>query len=157
MGYSPTVVANNVLMRSFRERRYITPMKLQKILYFVASEYAKRTGHVLLDERFQTWRFGPVSYAVYDEFRPFAKKGIKKFARDASGQALIIDEDSDPDLRDCLDEVWEAAKKMTAVRLSEITHTRDSAWFKAYQENRDTLDHQDIMADRTYRAALRLR
>ncbi|WP_218957621.1 Panacea domain-containing protein [Actinomyces faecalis] len=157
MAYSPTMVANNALMRAFQERQYITPMKLQKILYFVASEYAKRTGRPLLAERFQTWRFGPVSYTVYDEFRPFARKGVKKFARDASGKALIIDGESDSNLRDCLDEVWEAAKQKTAVQLSEITHARGSAWFKAYQADRDVLDHQDMIDDTTYLAPLGLR
>ncbi|WP_268905973.1 hypothetical protein [Corynebacterium diphtheriae] len=41
MAYSPTMIANNILSRAFADKAYITPMKLQKILYFVASEYQK--------------------------------------------------------------------------------------------------------------------
>lgn len=134
----------------------MTPMKLQKILYFVAAEYAKRTEQPLLAERFQTWTFGPVSYSVYDEFRPFSKRNINRYARDAQGQALIVDEDEDPDLRDSLDSVWEATKRRTAVDLSQITHMRDSAWWKAYQEDRDVLDQEDILKDDTYRCELAL-
>ena len=41
--YSSTDVANNVLSRAFAEKISVSPMKLQKILYFVASEYQKTT------------------------------------------------------------------------------------------------------------------
>ena len=150
MAYSPTMLANNILMRSFSERRYISPMKLQKILYFTAAQYAKRTGSQLLAERFQTWAYGPVAYSAYDEFRPFAKKGIRRFARDAAGNALVVDEDADADLRDCLDEVWEATKRRSAIDLSELTHAEGSAWYKAYQDDRDVLDPDEVTADRTY-------
>lgn len=150
MAYSPTMLANNILMRSFSERRYISPMKLQKILYFTAAQYAKRTGSQLLAERFQTWAYGPVAYSAYDEFRPFAKKGIRRFARDAAGNALVVDEDADADLRDCLDEVWEATKRRSAIDLSELTHAEGSAWYKAYQDDRDVLDPDEVTADKTY-------
>lgn len=36
MAYSPTRVANNILERAFKEGIEVTPMKLQKILYFLA-------------------------------------------------------------------------------------------------------------------------
>lgn len=54
MTYSATTVANNILQRSFAERRYMSPMKLQKILYFVAFEYQKRRGRPLFSEQFLT-------------------------------------------------------------------------------------------------------
>lgn len=54
MPYPATMIANNVLERSFRDGVYVTPMALQKILYFAASEYEKRTGNRLLAEPFQT-------------------------------------------------------------------------------------------------------
>lgn len=154
MAYSPTMIANNVLSRAFEEKIYVSPMKLQKLLYFIASEYQKRTGKTLLAEPFQTWAYGPVIHSVYDEFRAFSKTRIKRYGRDAEGKAYVIDEAEDIDLRHSMERVWEAAKNMGAVELSEITHREGSAWDKAFQADMALLDPEDIVADNTYRDAL---
>lgn len=150
MAYSPTLIANNVLARAFAERRYITPMKLQKILYFVASEYQKLTGQVLLEESFAMWAYGPVLYSVFNEFRTYSKDPIKRYARDAQGNAYSIDEASDLNLRRALDVVWKVTRSRGAIELSEITHREDSAWDKAYQSDSPFLDPEDIALDFTY-------
>lgn len=154
MAYSPTMVANNILERSFRDGAYISPMKLQKILYFVASEYQKETGRPLLEDKFQTWTHGPVIYGVYDEFRSFSRTSIKRFARNAQGEALQIDESCDPNLRECLDRVWTATKNKGAIELSKLTHAENSAWDRAYQGENQYLSSSDILSDTTYKSVL---
>ena len=44
MVYAPTIVANSVLNRAFAEHRPVSPLKLHKVLFFIASEYHKQTG-----------------------------------------------------------------------------------------------------------------
>lgn len=156
MAYSPTMIANNILSRSFAEKAYMSPMKLQKILYFVASEYQKATKQPLLEEPFSTWAYGPVVYSVYDEFRRFSKGNIDRYARDARGGVFVIDESQDIELKVALDRVWDKTKKMGAVELSEITHFQDSAWDKAFQDDKPVLDSADIAEDNTYRVRLGL-
>lgn len=156
MAYSPTMIANNILSRAFAEKAYISPMKLQKILYFVASEYQKATKRPLLEEPFSTWAYGPVVYSVYDEFRSFRKDNIKRYGRDARGDVFVIDETQDIELKVALDRVWHKTKNMTAVALSEITHRQDSAWDKAFQDDEPMLNPADIATDKTYRAPLGL-
>ncbi|MDO5099669.1 MAG: DUF4065 domain-containing protein [Corynebacterium sp.] len=150
------MIANNILSRAFAEKIFISPMKLQKILYFVASEYQKATKRVLLEEPFSTWAYGPVVYSVYDEFRGYGRSKIKRYARDAKGSAFIIDESEDLELKIALDRVWNKTKKLDAIRLSQITHLEDSAWDKAYQSDKSELDPTDISEDATYRVALGL-
>ncbi|MBP3088551.1 DUF4065 domain-containing protein [Corynebacterium sp. sy017] len=123
------------------------------MLYFVASEYQKVTGYPLVEELFSTWAYGPVLYSVHDEFRSFGKNDIKRYARDARGQTLIIDEE-DLELKIALDRVWDKAKNKTATELSEITHIPDSAWDKAYQTDQPVLAFSDIANDTTYRTPL---
>lgn len=156
MTYDATLVANNVLYRANRSepRVTVTPMKLQKVLYFVASEYAKKTGRSLFSEHFQTWEYGPVLQSVYREFKPFSKSAIDAYAKDAAGRAYMADESDDPDLGQALDRVWGAAKGHTATALSRITHAENSAWDKAYQGNKAFLDDDDVKEDRTYYPAL---
>lgn len=156
MSYSPTMIANNILSRAFAEKIKVTPMKLQKILYFIASEYQKRTHKTLIAEPFQTWAYGPVLRSVYDKFRPFSKAPIRRYARDAQGNAFVIDEDSDLELKHSIDHVWQAAKNMNAVDLSELTRLEGSAWDNAFQEDRPILDPEEVGADYTYREALEM-
>ena len=155
MAYSPTMIANNILSRAFAEKAYMNPMKLQKILYFVASEYQKATKRPLLEEPFSTWAYGPVVYSVYDEFRSFSKDNIKRYARDARGDVFVIDEAQDIELKVALDRVWDKTKDMGAVELSEITHLQNSAWDKAFQDDQPVLDPADIATDNTYRVPLK--
>lgn len=150
------MIANNILSRSFSDKVYITPMKLQKILYFTAAEYQKATHKSLLEEPFSTCAYGPVAYSVYNKFRSFNKHPIKRYARDAQGKALMIDEESDIELRIALDRMWGKTKMKSATNLSTITHAQDSAWDKAFQQYKSTLESADIENDDTYRVPLGL-
>ena len=59
-------VGNSILMRAFIENIDITPMKLQKLIYFTYQMYLKETDIPLFDERFETWKYGPVISSVYN-------------------------------------------------------------------------------------------
>ena len=150
MAYTSVLIANNVLNRSFAERCLVPPMKLQRIMYFVASEYQKRTGRSLFSERFETWQYGPVLRSVYSEFRPFAGRDITRFSKNAKNKALMIDEGADPALQRALDVVWATSKRLSPVALSRITQMKNSAWDKAFQNDRPFLSSDDIPADDTY-------
>lgn len=154
MAYSSTNIANNILSRSFADKKYISPMKLQKILYFVASEYQKLTGRPLLEEPFSTWAYGPVLYSVYDEFRSFSKHDINRYARDARGLMLAVNEDHDISLKKTIDNVWGKTKNVSAIKLSKITQNPNSAWDKAFQRGDTALGPSDIGEDTTYQEDL---
>lgn len=155
MAYSAVHVSNNLLKRAFDENVSVSPMALQKLLYFVASEYAKKTGgRQLLEENFQPWRYGPVVRSVYDEFKPFGAGSIRAFGKDAQEKAYMAAERKDPKLAEAINAVWDAAKHRSAVSLSRITHNDGSAWSKGY--TRGWMKHEDIAADYTYRADLGL-
>lgn len=156
MAYVPTLIANNVLNRAFAEKYRISPMKLQKILYFAAAEYQKNTGKSLFSERFETWQYGPVLRSVYSEFRPFSRDFITRFAKDAENQSHMINESADPALQRVLDTIWSATKGHSAVDLSRITHMENSAWDKSFQNEQPFLSSDHIAADDTYRRELGL-
>ena len=154
MTYSSTMIANNILSRTFAGKAYISPMKLQRVLYFVASEYQKATKRPLLEESFSTWAYGPVLYSVYDEFRSFGRGNITCYARDARGDVFGITESQDIELKVALERVWDKTKSMSAVELSEITHKPGSAWDKAFQRGDTALNPSDIGEDTTYQEDL---
>lgn len=129
-------------------------MKLQKIVFFLAAEYLKETGEPLTDEPFLTWDYGPVSYSLWTEFRRYSADRIDKLGSSADGTALIIDVNKSDDFSRCFDRVWKATRDRGAIELSQITHARGSAWFKAFQQDSPVLDMHDINEDETYREKL---
>lgn len=155
MVYRAVAVSNNILMRAMRDGVQVTPLKLQKILYFVASVYGSTTKENLLDERFEAWKFGPVIRSVYYEFRDFGSGAITEYATDA-GQAKIARENDDSALREALDIVWAATRAKTPSELVRITHLDGSAWSTAWDDGDDYLSQRAVRADTTYRQALAL-
>lgn len=152
-----SMVANNILSRSFGDEIFISPMKLQKILYFVASEYAKNTGEKLLEEDFETWSTGPVLRSVYNMFKPFGGYSIRRYApHDAMGNAYMMNEKDDAHLRVVLDTVWATARNMDTILLAEVTKKPNSAWDKAIKNEQPFLSHEDIVKDCTYKKVLTL-
>lgn len=154
MGYGPVNISNNILRRAFEEGVEVSPMKLQKLLFFVASEYAKRSGRPLLDGSFQAWQYGPVVRSVYDEFKSYRAGPIRSYGKDAQNKAYLVNENTDPALQQSLNAVWAAAKNVPAVTLSRITHADDSAWSRNVE--RGWIPNEALVEDHTYQALLGL-
>ena len=144
-----TVLSNNLLIRARQENIKVTPMKLQKLLYYVCVKYVKETGEMPVSEPFEVWQYGPVIPSVYHEFKSFRAAGINKFARDAKGEASVVDEDSSPILTDCINFVWSRLKHFTGIELGQRTHQKGSGWNKAYQRDDEIITLEDMKGDTT--------
>ena len=145
-----THIANNVLSRSFRDKVPITYMKLQRILYIVASEYYKKTGEELFVENFSTWAYGPVLFSVFDQFSCFEDGLIDRYAKNAQGKNLQVDEDGNPYLSAVIEDVWRKTKNVEAVELSNILRKPHSAWDYAFQDGNPIIPYKLIASDKSY-------
>jgi len=150
MAMSATIVCNNILRRAFEEEIPVSPMKLQKLLYFTSCEYVKSTGNELLSEDFGVWQYGPVLPSIYDEFKSFKSNSITKYATDASGVAYAINENDAPNLKIAIDRVWAAFKSFDGMTLSKITHMDGSGWSNAFVGKRPKVTIEDMRLDNTY-------
>lgn len=144
-----TVLSNNILCRAMKENIPITPMKLQKLLYYVCVKYAKKTGNIPISEHFEVWQYGPVVATVYSEFKPYGAKPITKPYKNSNGETLIINEKTSPVLRECLDSVWGELKNYSGIELSQRTHRKGSGWYVAYQNNKNVISTKEMKDDRT--------
>ena len=142
---SAQVVANTFLYYGFEEGIKITPMKLQKLVYFLFQRYAKTTQNKLFSEQFETWKYGPVLPSIYFEFNSYGSSPIKKFARDAQGKVHILNIPSDKALNDCWNDIWNRYKYYSGPELSAITHQEGTAWSKAKNKGSPTLNFEDII------------
>lgn len=68
----------NLFLDWFAARQQtVTPLKLQKILYFCHADFLVRTGYPLVAEEFEAWRYGPVLPSVYQAFKKSVGCGIR--------------------------------------------------------------------------------
>lgn len=149
MKATATVLGNNILLRGRREKIPITPMKLQKLLYFICVKYVKDAGDYPLSEPFEVWQYGPVLPSVYYEFKPFGASPITQLAKDSKGGAQMVDEAANPTLTDCVNYVWSRYKNFTGIELSRITHQPGCGWYSAFQENREIIEMEEMRDDTT--------
>lgn len=140
-------VANNILQRAFEEDIDITPMKLQKLIYFVYKRFLQQTSQPLFSERFETWKYGPVLSSVYDEFKHRRANAIREYAHSNGDKALKINEKKSPEFSEAINYVWEKYKNIDGLALSAMTHKKGTAWSKAYKANKHFLDDDDIMSE----------
>lgn len=155
-GVDPKLVANSILRRAFAEKIAVSPMKLQKLMFFITCLYQRNTGHRLLTESFQPWRYGPVCGAVYAAYASFGGNPITAYAKDAIGNAYAADERSSPELKQALDTVWSHLGCLSAVMLSRITVLPGSAWSKAVERKNCFISNADIAEDHTFDAYLKV-
>lgn len=76
---------NNIL-----SRRNLTPLKLQKILYYTQATFLANHGRPLFDEVIQKWQYGPVVPSVYFEFKDYGISHIDSPKRTFSFQNVGV-------------------------------------------------------------------
>lgn len=150
VGLTATIVANSILRRAFADKVDVTPMKLQKLLFFTTCLYQRRTGRRLLVESFQPWRYGPVVQSVYDEFKRYRARPIDRYAMDATGHATAVTESSSRVFRWAINTVWGNMRDMTAVELSRLTHVEGSAWSQAVAAHARFISNAAMAGDHTF-------
>jgi len=143
------LVANSFLKRSFEENREISPMKLQKLTYFVYKKYLQDTGYALFEEDFEVWQFGPVLPSIYREFSHYGARPITDYAYapfDDQHRVLLV-ADKSREFYKALDFVWSKYGCYSATKLSELTHEDETAWKKALDRKEKHLSDDDIEAE----------
>jgi len=138
MKYSSKAVANKFIDIAKEKDSPITPMKLQKLVYFAHGWYLSLTnGQPLIDEKIEAWRYGPVVPSLYHEFKSHGNRPIEGYATDPQ----IIDHDfrsitphlpDDKNLSAFINKIWEVYGKYTGVQLSNITHQSETPWAETW-------------------------
>lgn len=141
-------VGNNILVRAFDENIDITPMKLQKMIYFVYRDYLRIAKKALFNERFETWKYGPVVRSVYDQYKKYGANAIKDYAYAPEGKYYYtVNEESSPIFKKVIDSVWGKYKNYDGTYLSAMTHKVGTAWRKAYEAKKPYLSDDDILEE----------
>ncbi len=76
MAYSALEVAKYVINHEHKERRPITNLRLQKLLYFVQAKVLVETGEPCFEDEMQAWEYGPVVPIVYEAYKKYGNLPI---------------------------------------------------------------------------------
>jgi uncharacterized phage-associated protein len=100
----------------------VTPMKLQKLLYYVKA-WSVVDGEDIVDGSFSKWKHGPVNREVYEHFKGYGRQPI---------QPVALGPDQHPKLlmRSFTDFIGHSYARFPAITLSKMTHD-ERPWHEA--------------------------
>jgi len=146
MPFPAKCIANEFLKIAKEKGDALTPMKLQKLVYFAHGWYLALTGQPLISERIEAWQYGPVIPALYHEFKVFGNDPITASATDfhlEDGKAKFkpntldecgADKEEIDKVKSLIARVYDVYGPFTAVRLSNSTHMQGSPWQQVYKD-----------------------
>lgn len=136
MAYPPLAVANSFVSMAIEENDPVTPMKLQKLVYYANGWWmAINKGRPLIDGEFQAWKFGPVNPEIYHAFCFYGQDPISELGEDPEdyfslGQTPPLIRDGET--QEFLMQVWKGYGHFSGVELSKMTHEENTAWMKTF-------------------------
>ena len=159
MAYDTKEVANFLLELANVENKPLTPMKLQKLLYYAHGWSLALTGEPLLNESIQAWKYGPVVPTIYHQFKRFGNDPITSRAVNVKtdGDMFSIEVADLPEgpqherVRALLRNVWNGYKPLTAIQLSTLTHAPGSPWDQVVGGDVNSISANQVIPDNIIR------
>ncbi|CAN5417882.1 hypothetical protein BH10BDE1_BH10BDE1_28010 [soil metagenome] len=118
----------------------LTPMKIQKLVYFAHGWCLALSGQPLIDEEFEAWTHGPVVPAIYHAFKHYGAAVVDQPSR--RGTSAVPAE-----LTPLINRIIRRYGHLSGFTLSELTHKENSAWSRVYGSQHCTIDNRLITAD----------
>lgn len=155
MAREAVATANIILDIADKHEIGLTPMAIQKILYFAHGWQLARSGNPLIEETFEAWDHGPVLPTVYAAFKRAGRRPIKFRGEQidlATGEITVASEDWTEEEIKFLQDILKAYGGLDALILSDLTHKRGGPWHKVWTGARERIilgmriDNADIKA-----------
>jgi uncharacterized phage-associated protein len=126
----------------------VTPLKLQKLIYFSHGWNLALRNAPLIDELVEAWEYGPVIPRVYHEFKEYGNRAILTLGTEVDllpepnlpiGQRAIFITpqipDGDGETLKLMHKIADVYGNYTPGQLSTMTHQQDTPWFAIRREN----------------------
>ena len=118
-------VANAFIERARKHGRTLTPMYLQKLVYFAQARMLSIHAERLIHQDFEAWPLGPVVPDLYDALKQYGDSHVEQEIANVKSDPLDFRE------RDLIERVFKMYGSRSAEELSELTHAEDTPWQKA--------------------------
>lgn len=147
MAFSARAVGNYLIGLANADRIPLTPMQIQKLVYYAHGWHLALREKPLIRETVEAWDYGPVIADLYHGVKRHGAGVIDRpiqATRFTSGmfetyepsidRETVDDSDANESKR-LIRQVWEVNKKFTALELSAMTHKPNGPWAKVRAEN----------------------
>ena len=131
----------SILIKSFNDKIYITPLKLNCLVYLLYSEYLYLNSRELFNEKFIKTEEGPIICSIYQKFNSYENNVIKSYAKDAKGKILYVQSEK---FNDYLTRVWERYKNKSE---ENILSYIESGYGYSNKNKDEELEERDILKD----------
>lgn len=144
------VVANDQQLSAYDVAKFVlatlptSHLKLQKLLYYIYSEFLVRTGEKLFKDRIVAYKYGPVIEDVFHKYRKHGSSEID-YKEDATFVLRTDEQAFTPSLMkiwtseygvaalECIIETLEKYGDLDAFRLVDKTHQKGGPWERVYK------------------------
>lgn len=148
MAYSAIAVANAFIEKAKSKGiNDLSPMKLQKLVYFAHAWMLALADKPLIKENVKAWKFGPVIDSVYHEFKSFGSGNISTLGTEFEGLEsddvfdikYVIPKlpKNDETASAIIDAILDTYGDRSAISLSNLTHEPGSAWCITRDQHKD--------------------
>lgn len=133
--YKTVEIANFFIHKGIESKEPISPIKLQKLLYFAYGWYYAIHNKKLFNENIEAWKFGPVINSIYHKTKKYGNAGIKTLIEEISDGFEIktstpIVPASDTVTISFLNDVWKVYGVFTPIQLANLSHDQKGPWYK---------------------------
>lgn len=123
----------------------MSPLKLQKLLYFSYEKFLILTGEQLFKDPIYAWKHGPVVESVYDVFKGYGSQKIPYEEDDSiiinsselsvspSFMRILTSEHGSTTI-DVIHDILFKYHELTAWQLVDLTHEEGKPWHKVYKQ-----------------------
>jgi len=156
---APSDIAKRFLAKGFEDGELISPLRMQKLVYYAYSWTLAIHKVRLFDEWLQAWPNGPVVPSLYRELKKYKANPIgEDYLGGDSLEQIDARMGLSKDMRRTLDEVYNQYMSKTAFELVLLTHS-ELPWHSArkgldaHARSQRRIDDADIL--RQYRPTAR--
>ena len=135
MTHDGRAIANFVLDQADKAGVAVSPMALQKIVYFCHVWALIELGQPLVRHSFEAWEHGPVLQYLYREFKRFgagAVRGRAQRVNRVTGTAEVVTYEFDATTLDLLTRVVAIYGRLSAAVLRDLAHAPGGPWDKVW-------------------------
>jgi uncharacterized phage-associated protein len=132
MSYPASLIAYAFVKKGINEGKFVTQMKLQKLVYFAQGYHLAKYHTPLISENFQAWMYGPVVPEIYQDFKLYGSRPITDTNEFSPSLSYKPPFRLDAEAVDTIDYTWEVLKDISAMSLSNWTHQPNAPWAKVY-------------------------
>lgn len=146
MSYPASLIAYAFVKKGIDEGKFVTQMKLQKLVYFAQGAHLAKYNKALINETFQAWMYGPVIPEIYQDFKLYGSRPITDTSEFIPSSTYSPPFRLDADALDSINYTWGVLKDFSAMSLSNWTHQPNGPWSKVYDPDTKStpINNKDI-------------